>query len=386
VSESQSSSPIDEGLLPAPFLLQRNSTWNLRRDGCAAPLARLIQACRGVRARTGRTVHLSPREATKMVIFVASCRSPLAWDIKRVLGAAAGTPAIDRASARERDHGAGRGSRGAKGEGLMFSLDHVAVAVGDLAKARQDYVRLGFALSALGLHYAPGPDGALRPSGTGNHCAMLESGYLELIGVTDPGYAGRLKHDLARYEGVHLIAVGCPNAMQAVLELRERGVEVGEPRRLNRPIEDGGRSAMLSFSLVDMPASIFPEGHVFAIEHHTRAELWRAELLRHPNGARALRRVFVCVREPWEFATRWQGCFGAGTHVDAASASDIASRFAGVIAPCMPWIAGFSVAVADLGAAAALLDANGVAFRRHSSGVFVAPAQACGAIVEFVEA
>lgn len=268
----------------------------------------------------------------------------------------------------------------------MFSLDHVGVAVRDLDSAATVYARLGFTLSPLGLHHAPGPDGTLRPSGTGNHCAMLESGYVELIGVTDPAYGGRLRDDLARHEGVHLIAVGCQDALAAVVELRSRGVTAGEPRRLNRPVNDGGRATMLSFSLVDTPESLFPEGHVFAIQHHTRAELWRTELLKHPNGARALKRVFVCVREPWDFAARWQGCFGASTHVDAASASDLASRFPGVIAPTLPWIAGISVAVGDLASCAALLARNDVAHQRRDGGLFVAPAQACGALIEFVEA
>ena len=91
-----------------------------------------------------------------------------------------------------------------------LSLDHVGIAVADLDKAAAQFQRLGFQLTPRGYHTLPPPSpGAPRPLvGTGNNCAMLRRGYLELIGVTDPVYQGRLRADIARYEGLHVIAFG----------------------------------------------------------------------------------------------------------------------------------------------------------------------------------
>ena len=94
------------------------------------------------------------------------------------------------------------------------SLDHVGIAVADLDAGEAQFQRLGFQLTPRGHHTLPPPSpGAARPrTGTGNHCAMLRRGYLEIIGITDPAYQGRLRADLARYEGLHLAAFGTEDA------------------------------------------------------------------------------------------------------------------------------------------------------------------------------
>ena len=121
-----------------------------------------------------------------------------------------------------------------------LSLDHVGIAVADLDKSAAQFQRLGFQLTPRGYHTLPPPSpGAPRPLvGTGNNCAMLRRGYLELIGVTDPVYQGRLRADIARYEGLHVIAFGSEDAAATAGALRKAGLEVTGPRPLERPIEE----------------------------------------------------------------------------------------------------------------------------------------------------
>src|SRR4051812_2468029 len=85
---------------------------------------------------------------------------------------------------------------------------------------------LGFQLTPRGYHALPPPaPGEARPRvGTGNNCAMLKRGYLELIGVTDPAYQGRLRVDIGRYEGLHIIAFGTRDATATAVDLRKAGL------------------------------------------------------------------------------------------------------------------------------------------------------------------
>ena len=70
---------------------------------------------------------------------------------------------------------------------LDLQLDHVGVAVATLDQARETYAKLGFTLTARSIHSgSKEPGGPVVPWGSGNHCAMFEQGYLELIGITDP--------------------------------------------------------------------------------------------------------------------------------------------------------------------------------------------------------
>src|SRR5208282_6082550 len=108
-----------------------------------------------------------------------------------------------------------------------FDLDHVGIAVANLDHAAAKFRRLGFQLTPRGYHTLPPPrPDAERPRvGTGNHCAMLRRGYLELIGVTDPAYRGRLRADIARYEGLHIVAFGAADVAATARTMRSSGVE-----------------------------------------------------------------------------------------------------------------------------------------------------------------
>src|SRR5262249_37761967 len=142
------------------------------------------------------------------------------------------------------------GAAGGRGTQMTrLSLDHVGIAVADLDKARAQFERLGFQLTPRGYHTLPPPTpGAKRPLvGTGNHCAMLRQGYVELIGITDPVYDGRLRADIAHHEGVHIVAFGTEDAAATASALRGAGLDVGGPRRLERPIE----SDLAKFDIVD---------------------------------------------------------------------------------------------------------------------------------------
>jgi hypothetical protein len=278
-----------------------------------------------------------------------------------------------------------------------FDLDHLGIAVVDLNAAATKFRRLGFQLTPRGYHTLPPPaPGAERPRvGTGNHCAMLRHGYLELIGVTEPTYRGRLLSDIARHEGLHIVAFGTTDAVAAAGALRSRGVEASGPRALERPIEDGGDTGLAGFEIVDFPEEALPEAHFFAIQHRTRELLWRPPLLTHPNGVVSLTALTVAVTDPADFARRLGRILSVTPvnedglvldlkvgRVRVVDGGWIAARVAGKT-PDLPYLAGLGLGVADVGATADLLARNGLTFRRRAGSLLISPADACGAFIEF---
>ena len=278
-----------------------------------------------------------------------------------------------------------------------LSLDHIGIAVANLDAGEAQFQRLGFQLTPRGYHTLPPPaPGAERPrTGTGNHCAMLRRGYLEIIGITDPAYQGRLRADLARYEGLHLVAFGTEDAAATASALLGAGFEAAQPRILERPIEERGKTQLARFDLVDFPEKLLPEGHFFAIHHGTPDLLWKPGLTTHPNSVTGLEMVTVAVVDPADFARRLGRCLGtepepgdgllfrlAAGKVRVVDGGWIARHLPGKT-PALPYIAGIGLATADMGKAADLLKRNGVDHARKPDAVIVAPAQACGAFIEF---
>jgi catechol 2,3-dioxygenase-like lactoylglutathione lyase family enzyme len=279
---------------------------------------------------------------------------------------------------------------------MRLTLDHAGIAVTDLDAAAARFRRLGFRLTERGLHTLPPPaPGVPRPLvGTGNHCAMLRQGYLELIGITDPAYAGRLRRDLVRHEGLHIVAFGTEDAAALAARLAAGGLAVPPVRPLERPIDGPQRRGLARFDIVEPPADLLPEGQFFAIHHATPELLWQPALLDQPNRISRLVGLTIAVADPDDLCARlgrFLGrAFGAGGELalDAGRVTVVdGTRLAELIPgppPALPRIAGVTLASDDLPATAALLSDNGVPFGRHGGALWIAPPEACGAFLEIV--
>ncbi len=266
-----------------------------------------------------------------------------------------------------------------------FGLDHVGIAVRDLDAAAIAYRRLGFNLTPRGTHTLPPPvPGAARPRvGTGNHCIMLGRGYVELIGVIDPGYKGRLRAVLDRQEGAHLVAFDVPDAKAAAADLAARGLPVDPPHPLERPVEDIDGPGLARFELVDFPAGVLPEGQFFAIQHLTPDLLWKPPLMLQPNGVESLEAVTVAVPDPAEFERRLAHVLD----LHPTSRGVLALRAGHVyVVPGSgaPPLVGLTLGTADLDQTAEYLAANQVPMERHGTRLRVPASAACGAWLDFV--
>jgi catechol 2,3-dioxygenase-like lactoylglutathione lyase family enzyme len=278
-------------------------------------------------------------------------------------------------------------------------LDHIGIAVPDLAAAAETYRRLGFQLTPLQQQAGPlEPGGPVVRWGSANHCAMLEQGYLELIGVVDPAlYDNQLGRFLARYRGIHIMALGIADAEAAVERLRQAGLVVAGVRPMQRPVATPEGTSEVRFKRV--PLADAPEGRIQLIEHLTPELMWQPHLLAHPNRVVALTETVLCVADIAETAERFRRlagiaplrhgkarifAFAAGRLVlcDPASLGDIMTD---VAPPTLPWFAGFSVATDDGNAAVRqILRRNRIEFAEHDGGDLVVPAaSSCGATCRF---
>jgi hypothetical protein len=238
-------------------------------------------------------------------------------------------------------------------------LDHVAHWVPDAPAACAALAALGFTVTPFSAQSTGDPP---VPAGTGNHCVMLEKGYLEFLAPTaDTPNAATLRAGIARYVGVHLIAFGTAAPADDHARLAARGFAPLEPVALSRLIgtQDGERRA--HFTVVRTAAGTMEEGRVQFVEQITPEHLWQKRWLGHANGATDLRRVELCVADPAAAVARFARYTGLvpgsrhGAPALATARGELVFRdpaatraYLGIEPPCLPWIAGYVLGCADL--------------------------------------
>ncbi len=259
---------------------------------------------------------------------------------------------------------------------VATGLDHVALATGDLDACAAEWTRLGFALTPVARHR----DGAGVPTGTGNVCAMLRTGYVELIAVVDPARpSATLGRFVARYAGIHIVSLAIDNEVAAQVRLGLAGFAV----EIARSERDGARFARLPFSDA--------EPRLQLIRHFTPERVWQPQFLVHPNHADALVAVVIVDAVPAVLAARLSRVAGVAVVPDPAGGfalplaagtmrvlpiEALGSVFPGMAVPSLPFVAGVVIRTDDGCAAVA---AMGVA--RPVAGGWLA--EAGGAAVLF---
>jgi len=254
------------------------------------------------------------------------------------------------------------------------NLDHLAHFVPDPNACRSALLQLGFSPAPFSLQYHRlSPGEPLLPAGTGNHCVMLEEGYLEFLApLAETGVAAQLRSAIGRYVGAHSIVFGTSDAENDYRRLRGSGFAPLPPIQLQRPIGTAQAEETARFTVVRVAPGVMPEGRIQFCQHHTEDLVWQERWLSHPNGAVALRAVFVCVEDLDAAAERYARFTGSRLEtrpgsrilslqrgrVELYDAPAFGAAF-GIEAPPLPWIAGCELACRDLGQTRAVL-CNGV--------------------------
>lgn len=290
------------------------------------------------------------------------------------------------------------------------ALDHVAVVARDLPPLLAAYERLGFALSPLSRQSGPRePGGPIQTFGSGNRCAFLRHGYIELLGLIDPAlFANGVDRFTERYAGLHIVALAMLDEAANLARLRAAGIDIPGVSRLQRPVEAGG--AIAHFARLPLPDA--PEGRVQLIRHLSADLVWDARWMDHANKADALVEVIIVNDPAAESAARFSrlaglplvpdpaggfllelpGAAGAAgpdapvirTAVRVLEPASLPQVLPGVAIPALPFIAGMVVRTSDGNAAVrALLAREGIAAVDLPSGLMVPAAEAGGAAIVF---
>ncbi len=284
-------------------------------------------------------------------------------------------------------------------EGDEIFLDHIGYYVADLGESAQRLQRLGFRITPIKVHYNAEEAGALVPTGTSNWSASFEHGFIEALAATsETPLAARLREGLARYQGVHVIAlshadmaaqrarlIGAGFAMQPVVDLR-----------LPFATPEGERS--FAYSVLRTEPGEMPEGRVQMVTDHSPELSQAPSMTVHENRVDALTDLLICVEDPVEAAARFGRFSGrAPESVDGFDAialdrgrilflgpSGAAEVLPGLVLPELPYIAGLALRSAELGMTRRVLARHGIEPVAADDGLIcVGPQDALGAYLLF---
>ncbi|WP_424811448.1 VOC family protein [Roseococcus sp. YIM B11640] len=290
-----------------------------------------------------------------------------------------------------------------------LALDHVGICARALTPMTDAFEALGFALSPIAQQSGRRtPGGPVELYGSGNRCAFLRHGYIELLGILEPGlFDNDVGKFSDRYEGLHILALGMDDAEANLARMRRGGIEIAGVAHLQRPVEAGGPIA--KFSRLPYPDA--PEGRLQLIQHVTPELVWQPRWMGHANKADALTEMVLVSADAASSAARLSKLTGlvleprqeggfllrfpggarvAGpeapameTRVAILSPGDLPGTFPGVAIPALPFMAGIYVQTSDGNAAVRALLGKLPLQELADGALMVPPSHAAGAALVF---
>lgn len=284
-------------------------------------------------------------------------------------------------------------------QGDEVFLDHVGFFTNDLTTAGAQLERLGFQVSAVNVQYNADSTGELVPSGTSNRLAKLRRGFIEVLAATsDTPLAAQLAQGVARYEGLHVIALTHPDMEAQQARLLDSGFSMQPLVNLRRRIPTSAGERQMSYSILRNGPGSMPEGRVQMLTTHTPELFWTDGVAVHENRADGMTDLLICVDDPIDVAKRYGrftnrptnriGAFevisldrGRLLFATDGVAASLLSQFS---APSIPYIVGQGILSADLEATGRVLTDAGVKpVYSDEDLICVGPEDALGAYLLF---
>ena len=278
--------------------------------------------------------------------------------------------------------------------GSEIYLDHVGHFVDGADAASMALTRAGFTPTPASVQVNPDPAGGPpRLTGTGNVCAMLRGGYLEMLFKTAATPLGaEFDQARARHAGLHLVAFAIDDAAASHRRLEAAGFPVQPVVAMQRPVETEEGTGVAAFEVVRLAAGVMPEGRVQMLRHLTEPTVWQPRWLDHPNGAQCLRSLVIVVADLEEAAARFarftgrpaSRTRGAATItldrgvLEVVDAGAWRERWPTVDVPSLPFMGQCVIEVASLDAARRCLEAGGLAPQLAGGGLSVQFPEALG--------
>lgn len=262
-------------------------------------------------------------------------------------------------------------------------LDHVGHFVPDQGAAAAALERAGFEPTPISVQVAP--DGG--PTGTGNVCAMMSRGYMEVLFKTADTPLGReFEAALGRHSGVQLAAFAVADANVWHRRLGEAGFRTRPIAPFSRPVGTETGTATAAFTVARVEAGEMAEGRIQMLTHHTEDAVWQPRWLKHPNGALGLASLAIAVADVDEAAARYarftrrpavrtrsgQAVTLDRGRIDLVTREAFAAAMPEIAIPLLPFIGAYGVTVRSLDAMEAGLHSSGLSSRR-ARDMLVAP-------------
>ncbi|AXC51323.1 VOC family protein [Paracoccus suum] len=283
-------------------------------------------------------------------------------------------------------------------------VDHLFLLTADLDGSAAKWRRMGFTISPCGTH-SPA-------KGTANYTIIFERDYFELLGIVAETSMNQHQREMIARDGDGLRAIACriDDARVARDALAEFGIATAPVAEFARPLPlPDGSTGEAAFATAHFAKEEVPAGIMFMCQHKTRDMVWRPELQSHANGARALGTIFAVSDDPEQAAAGYARLFAAGqvlpsedgylVSTGSDSASILCLRPEAAAARWSPEalagtppsaFAALRILVRDLAGARAALASGGVPVTEGLAGgvegLWVAPSETSGVILEFAEA
>ncbi|MBM3504227.1 MAG: VOC family protein [Alphaproteobacteria bacterium] len=279
----------------------------------------------------------------------------------------------------------------------ITGIDHLGIVSRDMMATERAYKRLGFYVTEPKPLTAPDARGRQQPTGQDSQHFVFRDTYVELTGITDPNAKNHLEPYIARYAGLHILALNCKSADAASAALRGEGLPIPAANQAGREVLYG-KPGLARFKWFMIPPAIAPEGLVCAVEHVTPEIVYQDVVMNHPNGAVSLIEATLCTTDLAGACRNYQRFLGVPdtplpygrafdmgeSRVVLCDPAGLARRYPGVRPPAVPCYIGLAVGVVDLDHTRTYLTNAGV--RIQSDGLdrlWVGPEAGAGAVVEF---
>lgn len=280
------------------------------------------------------------------------------------------------------------------------NINHVGMAVRDLAATAACYERMGFQLTPYSPHSAAWkPGDPVQPLGSGNRCVMFENTYLEILASEHASRpAPRITNFLKHHQGAHIICFDSGDCEFVDRRVRGLGIETSGVIPLQRDIDtpDGVRTAQ--FERTQFAPNDSPEGYIQATRHLTPDYIYQPRYIRHVNGCFQLAETILVADDLRAFEQRYRNYLDIapvregnlvrfrlplGTTLTLVGLKHAPALLPGTLLPPIPGIAAVGFRTKDLKGTKDRLKANGFTVIETKDRVLVPAEEASGVALMF---
>jgi catechol 2,3-dioxygenase-like lactoylglutathione lyase family enzyme len=287
-------------------------------------------------------------------------------------------------------------------------LHHVGLVTADMDGLIRQYERLGFAFTPLSMpRIVLHPGGEPELLGAGNRHAIFRDNYLEVLAVIDRARWDRITRaqrgsfdidvPLARYQGLHVLHFGADDIDAVHRRLIAAGIPCADVAQFQRNVDTPSGPQTMRAKYVSFPGGGDLPSLTQIAQHLTPELVLQPRYMGHRNGALSVTETIICATAPQELAARYARYAGRTVAVTGhlsivelgrsrlvlVDPAHLEAVIPGATPPMVPYLAGFTVATADLDRPRAVLRDAGVPAHEQGGRLIVSAEHAYGSAVLF---